>query len=1598
MPPNAVDGDPSTFGSGTEVWIPDNESVWCLAEVQSADGSQVTVKRKDDGEEVQIKLDANKKSLWPLLKNPDILESVDDLTGLTYLHEADVLHTLATRYSFDQIYTYSGVVLVAVNPFKRLPLYEENIMRNYTGKSLGELEPHVFAVAEAAFRDMEMQSKDQSIIVSGESGAGKTESAKYVMRYFAQVGGGASKVQIEKKVLASNPITEAFGNAKTTRNNNSSRFGKYLQINFDERLRISGAGMKTYLLELSRLRGQQLGERNYHIYYQLLSAANGAYAEEFDDFGLPGEASAMYYLNQGEAEEIEGVDDAEEFQKTYDALLFVGMEKEEIYQLCETLAGLLWIGNIAMEEKRNDAVNILEEDEALLHAARLLGVDSSQIRKWICKKRISTGRETVEKNLNYKDALDAKDALVKFVYKTMFDWIIGRINKALKPEKQSNRFIGVLDIYGFETFKVNSFEQFCINYANEKLQQMFNMHIFKLEQKEYEKEGINFSKIDFYDNQPCIEMIEGRLGVLQLLDEESKLPSGTDKGFAQKLANNLKDREHFMQPRMGAETNFIIKHYANDVDYTVADFVEKNRDSVNEDHVAMLRNSTKDMIKILFTGAKSRRGTVSEAPKTAAAGGRGKKLTVSSQFSKSLTELYTTLGNTTPHFVRCIKPNQTKLPDDFQNLDVVEQLRACGVLETIRISAAGFPSRWTYGEFVDRYLVLGKQSALKKGDDQGNSQKILGGLFDEDEDVYQLGKTKIFFRAGKVGQLERMRTDKLNQAATLVTKTLHAAIKRSRYLRIRHATICLQAYARGKLGREYAQDLRENKAATRIQKTYRMYVVRKGYVNLRAATIAIQAMQRGRMARLEIMEARRGVAIVKLQRWWRVIRGRIAYARKIRNITIVQNLWRRKLARRELGRLRAEARSLDKVQEKVSGLEMKVVNLQQQLTRKSNELNDVTEELNVAEKDREHLKTRIQEIETAAAGEQGRAGELADALEDAQDEIKKLQSDLEQKSITLEAIEKANEELKAELEVVRMNEMRARRITSAPDSAAADAEVPEMNGEPKEKAMSQAVELLAAQKELEEVKKRLEEESAAGAALREDMKAMEDTQNAEVAAAVAGGAMTAAVAHKLTHLESQKNKAEEKYEEEKAEREKYQQRCTKLQNALVEARKSAPVGNSFDSKLKDEIIRLEEETLELRAEIERLNNDLQFKSHQTSATTNGEATGPLSLKGETNIKPHRLSREVSRIHSPVVEEPQANGWFEFHISDIDAIVEELVHKVRFPALPAESPGIVAHIIFMCIRFADDADNEDLCLEWASTVMSAIKKQASSNDANVMCFWLANLCRLRDDLKLFSGDDDHGNSRVQSQALKNIDLSDLRLLISSESTDIIRRIVHMYTEYMREMGATAIMEYASLDDGLKAREKPQSPRTILFLWDTLMTAMSENMVDTGIQSQIIDAVVEALSFELLHAFFLQSKFCTQNKALAIKLNLVEIKGWLGDHGMKNSERHLTKVDEACQVLQIPKTIENVNDIRDLAPGLTTAQIRKLITNFKPESTSEKVPMQVITSFKPQSPEQQVLYKDIPEINPVIPYEPSVPFFPTIDLPACFSEIKPLLKKR
>ncbi|XP_068274225.1 unconventional myosin-VIIa isoform X1 [Nyctibius grandis] len=805
------------------------------AVVKLCDSGQIQVV-DDEGNEHWIS-PQNASHIKPM--HPTSIHGVEDMIRLGDLNEAGILRNLLIRYQEHLIYTYTGSILVAVNPYQLLPIYSPEQIRLYTNKKIGEMPPHIFAIADNCYFNMQRNNKDQCCIISGESGAGKTESTKLILQFLAAISGQHS--WIEQQVLEANPILEAFGNAKTIRNDNSSRFGKYIDIHFNKRGAIEGAKIEQYLLEKSRVCRQAQDERNYHVFYCML---RGMTMEQKKKLGL-GKATDYNYLAMGNCTTCDGRDDSKEYANIRSAMKVLMFTDTENWEISKLLAAILHMGNLQYEARTYDNLDACEvvQSASLITAASLLEVDSQDVMNCLTSRTIITRGETVSTPLSMEQALDVRDAFVKGIYGRLFVWIVEKINAAIyRPPSQElksvRRSIGLLDIFGFENFTVNSFEQLCINFANENLQQFFVRHVFKLEQEEYNLENINWQHIEFTDNQDALDMIAIKpMNIISLIDEESKFPKGTDATMLHKLNSQHKLNTNYIPPKNNYETQFGINHFAGIVYYETKGFLEKNRDTLHGDIIQLVHSSKNKFIKQIF-----------QADVAMGAETRKRSPTLSSQFKRSLELLMRTLSVCQPFFVRCIKPNEYKKPMLFDRELCVRQLRYSGMMETIRIRRAGYPIRYTFVEFVDRYRVLmpGVKPAYKQGDLRGTCQRIAEAVLGKDDD-WQIGKTKIFLKDHHDMLLEIERDKAITDKVILIQKVVRGFKDRSNFLKVRNSVLMIQRYWRG-------HNCRKNYGAMRIgflrlQALYRSRKLHKQYHMARRRIIEFQARCRGYLVR-----------------------------------------------------------------------------------------------------------------------------------------------------------------------------------------------------------------------------------------------------------------------------------------------------------------------------------------------------------------------------------------------------------------------------------------------------------------------------------------------------------------------------------------------------------------------------------------------------------------------------------------------------------------------------------------------------------------------------------------------------------------------------
>ncbi|RLM80253.1 hypothetical protein C2845_PM12G30930 [Panicum miliaceum] len=817
----------ASIAVGSQVWVEDPDVAWIDGEVIKVNGDTVTVKCSNEKT-------VTAKATNVHAKDPEEAPcGVDDMTKLAYLHEPGVLQNLKSRYDMNEIYTYTGNILIAVNPFRRLPhLYDTQMMQQYKGADFGELSPHPFAVADVAYRLMLNEGISQSILVSGESGAGKTESTKMIMRYLAYMGGKAASEgrTVEKQVLQSNPVLEAFGNAKTVRNNNSSRFGKFVEIQFDQKGRISGAAER---------------ER-----YKL------------------GDPRTFHYLNQSKCIKLEGLDESKEYLETRKAMDIIGISSEEQEAIFRVVAAILHLGNVEFAEGVDGDSSKPKDEKSLFHlrtAAELFMCDAKALEDSLCQRIIVTRDENIVKTLDPEAAKGSRDALAKTVYSRLFDWLVNKINNSIGQDPNSKCLIGVLDIYGFESFKTNSlYKQFCsfcydieVGYGDSESVTTMSKHVFKMEQEEYTKEEINWSYIEFIDNQDVLDLIEK-------------------------------------------------------VTYQTELFLDKNKDYVVAEHQALLNASKCAFVSGLFP-------LLSEDSSKSS-----KFSSIGSRFKQQLQSLLETLSATEPHYIRCVKPNNLLKPAIFENQNVLQQLRCGGVMEAIRISCAGYPTRRTFYEFIDRFGILAPDVLSGSSDEVSAIRRLLEKV---DLQGYQIGKTKVFLRAGQMAELDARRNEVLGRSASLIQRKVRSFLAQKSFIALRRSALQIQTVCRGELARRVYHNLRREAASLKIQTWYRMHTARKAYKELSTSAVTIQSALRGMCARKELHFRRQTRAAIIIQSHCRQFLARLHYSRTKKAAITTQCAWRGKVARKELRKLKMAARETGALQAAKNKLEKQVEEL-----------------------------------------------------------------------------------------------------------------------------------------------------------------------------------------------------------------------------------------------------------------------------------------------------------------------------------------------------------------------------------------------------------------------------------------------------------------------------------------------------------------------------------------------------------------------------------------------------------------------------------------------------------------------------------------------
>mmetsp|Transcript_676 Transcript_676/g.962 ORF Transcript_676/g.962 Transcript_676/m.962 type:complete len:1715 (-) Transcript_676:47-5191(-) len=1039
--------------AGSKVWVRDKkgDQAWLLGDVVSKTSSTITVEIDEDVVEKVRTFDYEPGIEINDVKmaNDKEMDCVEDLISLPHLHEAAILHSLTQRFKTGSIYTFTAnAILLAVNPFKSMPIYgikllqeyyTQGVMRQQGIETNKKLAPHIFSIADSAYRDMmtgmhsgtsniALGPIDQSILISGESGAGKTESTKVVMKYLTTVGNANGITELEEgsvmdRVLQSNPILEAFGNARTIRNDNSSRFGKFIELLFDKRGILLGAKIETYLLEKVRIPNQSEHERNFHIFYQMTKGAND---DERKNWDLEG-PEEYKFSNQGDCFDLNRVEDEEEFVFTKKALLLMGFSTDTQNSIFSLVASLLHLGQVEFVSNDDENAEFSSDGatmNALANVSRLAYLPRDGLEKALTERTIEIGVKSMHEihtiKLEERQANDARDALAKAIYGQLFNHIVGALNANINCSRKDVRAsIGVLDIFGFECFKKNSFEQLCINYTNETLQQQFNQFVFKMEQKEYTKEGIEWCFIEFPDNQDCLDLIEGRPeGLLAMLDDECRMGvRGSDKNYASRLYKTHANTERvYSDSALQRELKFGLRHYAGEVIYSVESFMDKNKDELPKESNELFASSSSSFIRELFSSDPKKSTKKSSRPKLEKKRSllddksAIKKPTVGTQFKEQLHNLMDMIRDTRPHYIRCVKPNDLAKPDLIHRPRVMEQLRYGGVLEAVRVARSGFPVRMPHKEIYQRYRLLvfmiseispqsnsglTFSSALKKfplsiksdATDAGRKncedlvkiilKPIIEHTKEIPNDTIQFGKTKVFLRKNAYDALEMLRSQRMVDSAIMMQSFVRGHLYFKVFKMQRAAVLTLQCFVRRVIACKVAYNLRCNKAAKQIQTFVRCKLACKKYSRFYIAVIQLQALHRGNRDRKLYINLLQNTKSIIIQRWAREFTKRRQYTR-LRSATLaLQCAVRQRTAKKVLKKLRTEAKDVGNLKRDNELLKAEMVALKEAARK--------------ATADREAAAAAASAIAAKKAAE-----EVAEALQEESKKLKKRVTELEE--------------------------------------------------------------------------------------------------------------------------------------------------------------------------------------------------------------------------------------------------------------------------------------------------------------------------------------------------------------------------------------------------------------------------------------------------------------------------------------------------------------------------------------------------------------------------------------------------------------------------
>ncbi|XP_065659055.1 myosin-10 [Hydra vulgaris] len=1235
------------------VWVPSEEHGFVSASIKEEKGDKV-IAEIEGGKRVTFHKDDIQRM------NPPKFDKVEDMADLTCLNEASVLHNIKDRYFSDLIYTYSGLFCVVVNPYKKIPIYSDNVVNLYRGKKRHELPPHVYAITDNAYRSMLQDRDNQSILCTGESGAGKTENTKKVIQYLTAIAGRhkqddkSAQGQLEVQLLQANPILEAFGNAKTVKNDNSSRFGKFIRIMFDNSGFISGANIESYLLEKGRLVRQAPEERLFHIFYQLLLGASPEVKKQF----LLLDPKSYIFMSNGLVQ-LPNMDDRAEFKLTLEAMRDMGITQEELNPIFKVLSACLLFGNLDFKMERKSDQAALPDNTISQQISHLLGIAVTDFTNALLKPRVKVGREFTQKAQTKAQCEFAVEALTKAMYERLFKWLVTRINKSLNRSKREGAsFVGILDIAGFEIFKINSFEQLCINYTNEKLQQLFNHTMFILEQEEYQKEGIDWKFIDFgLDLQPTIDLIEKPMGIMALLDEECWFPKATDKSLVEKINKAHAKHPKYMKPDFRANSDFCIIHYAGRVDYSAAQWLTKNMDPLNDNVVALLAASSEPFVDALWKDIENVVSmSVTEGMDTAFGAAKTKKgmfRTLSQLYKEQLQGLMNTLNCTKPNFVRCIIPNYEKRSGKITNFLVLDQLRCNGVLEGIRICRQGFPNRILFQEFRQRYEILCPGVVPKGFMDGRNASKKMIEALEMDPNLFRIGQSKIFFRAGVLAHLEEERDIKLTEIV-----------------------IQFQAFCRGNIARKnYKRRIQQLSAIRVIQRNGRSWMKLRNWQWWRLFTKVKPLLNVTRHD--EELRAKEEEYKKVLDKYEKVESAHNDLKKSHDKLTDENKL----LAEQ----LQAEIELCQEAEENVSRLQQRKIELEELLNDFEIKLAEEEERSAKTAEEKKKLQQGIQELEESLEEEEAQRQKLQLEKVQVEAKLKALEDDLR-------LVEDSNAKLsqdKKQLEE-RMDEL-STKLSAEEDKSKGliklkvkqetlISELEERVAKSEKTAVDYQKEIRKLQQEISDLRNQLAEAQQRIAELEDDLARRDN----ELAAAIKRGdeemSKRVNVEKAKRDVEAHLEEVKDDYEQEKAAREKVEKAKRELEKDLNELREELEVNTDATTVQKELQRKREEDFNELKKQVEiearehekqmdslrgkhnQLVNELQDQLDQFKKGKNALEKNKTALENENA----EIAADLQRVSLLKQESDRKAKNFEAQLSEANAIrmgQEEMISKL-----------------------------------------------------------------------------------------------------------------------------------------------------------------------------------------------------------------------------------------------------------------------------------------------------------------------------------------------